>query len=241
MTPPRIIVIIPAFNEENSVGKVVREIPPGVANSTSFERYWQLQEVIVVNNNSNDQTAVEAARAGATVLNEPIQGYGRACLRGIAYAQNLEPKPDVVVFLDADYSDYPAEMSQVLAPILTENYDMVIGSRALGKRQQGSMTPQQVFGNWLATNLLRLFYDVRYTDLGPFRAIRLSSLLALDMRDQTYGWTVEMQLKAAKQKMRVTEVPVNYRKRIGFSKISGTVKGTIGAGYKILTTIFKYL
>ncbi len=240
-TPPRIVVIIPAFNEENSVGNVVREIPPGVANSTPAERYWQLQEVIVVNNNSNDQTAVQAARAGATVLNEPIQGYGRACLRGIAYAQNLEPKPDVIVFLDADYSDYPAEMTQVVAPILTEGYDMVIGSRALGKRQQGSMTPQQVFGNWLATNLLRLFYGIQYTDLGPFRAIRLSSLLALDMRDETYGWTVEMQLKAAKQKMRVTEVPVNYRKRIGFSKISGTVKGTIGAGYKILTTIFKYL
>lgn len=241
VTPPRIVVIIPAFNEENSVGQVVREIPSGVSNSTPAERNWILQEVVVVNNNSNDQTAVEAARAGATVLDEPIQGYGRACLRGIAYARNLEPKPDVVVFLDADYSDYPEEIRQVVAPILTEGYDMVIGSRALGNRQRGSMTPQQVFGNWLATNLLRLFYGVRYTDLGPFRAIRLSSLLALDMRDQTYGWTVEMQLKAAKQRLRVTEVPVNYRKRIGFSKISGTVKGTLGAGYKIITTIFRYL
>ncbi|TAE25835.1 MAG: glycosyltransferase family 2 protein [Cytophagales bacterium] len=241
MTLPRVVVIIPAFNEENSVGNVVREIPRGVSQSTPAERPWQLQEVIVVNNNSNDQTPVEAARAGATVLSEPAQGYGRACLRGIAYARNLEPKPDVVVFLDADYSDYPAEMRQVIAPILTEGYDMVIGSRALGNRQRGSMTPQQVFGNWLATNLLRLFYGVRYTDLGPFRAIRLESLLALDMRDNTYGWTVEMQLKAAKQGMRTTEVAVNYRKRIGFSKISGTVKGTVLAGYKILATIFKYL
>ncbi len=241
MTLPRVVVIIPAFNEENSVGNVVREIPRGVSQSTPAERPWQLQEVIVVNNNSNDQTPVEAARAGATVLSEPVQGYGRACLRGIAYARNLEPKPDVVVFLDADYSDYPAEMRQVIAPILTEGYDMVIGSRALGNRQRGSMTPQQVFGNWLATNLLRFFYGVRYTDLGPFRAIRLESLLALDMRDNTYGWTVEMQLKAAKQGMRTTEVAVNYRKRIGFSKISGTVKGTVLAGYKILATIFKYL
>jgi glycosyltransferase involved in cell wall biosynthesis len=227
---PRIVVIIPAFNEENSVGNVIREIPADY-----------VQEVIVVNNNSNDQTAVEARRAGATVLDEPVQGYGRACLTGIVYAQNLEPKPDVVVFLDADYSDYPAELPQVVAPILTEGFDMVIGSRALGNRQRGSMTPQQVFGNWLATTLLRWLYNVRYTDLGPFRAIRMDRLLALDMRDQTYGWTVEMQLKAAKQKMRVTEVPVNYRKRIGFSKISGTVKGTVLAGYKILTTIFRYL
>lgn len=225
-----IVVIIPAFNEENSVGNVVREIPGHL-----------VDEIIVVNNNSNDQTAVEAARAGATVLHEPIQGYGRACLRGIAYAQNRQQKPDVVVFIDADYSDYPAEMTQVVAPVLAGEADMVIGSRALGNRQRGSMTPQQVFGNWLATTLLRWLYGVRYTDLGPFRAIRFESLLALDMRDTTYGWTVEMQLKAAKQKLRVTEVPVNYRKRIGFSKISGTVKGTVLAGYKIITTIFKYL
>jgi glycosyltransferase involved in cell wall biosynthesis len=226
---PVIVVIIPAFNEENSVGNVVREIPCDL-----------VQEVIVVNNNSNDLTAVEAAKAGATVLHEPIQGYGRACLRGIAYAQNREPKPDIAVFLDADYSDYPAEMVSVLKPILSGQVDMVIGSRALGNRQRGSMTPQQLFGNWLATTLLRWLYGVRYTDLGPFRAIRFSSLLALTMQDTTYGWTVEMQLKAAKQGLRVTEVPVSYRKRIGFSKISGTVKGTVLAGYKILTTIFKY-
>lgn len=229
LIPIRIVVIIPAFNEENSVGNVVREIPAGL-----------VEEVIVVNNNSNDQTAVEAARAGATVLHEPIQGYGRACLHGITYAQNCEPKPDIVVFLDADYSDFPAEMTAVVEPILTGRADLVIGSRALGNRQRGSMTPQQVFGNWLATTLMRWLYKVHYTDLGPFRAIRFDSLMAINMQDKTYGWTVEMQLKAAKQKLRVTEVPVSYRKRIGFSKISGTVKGTVLAGYKILTTIFKY-
>ncbi|GAB2595021.1 glycosyltransferase family 2 protein [Spirosoma areae] len=229
MKQPVIVVIIPAFNEENSVGRVVGEIPTGLA-----------QEIIVVNNNSNDQTAVEAARAGATVLQEPVQGYGRACLRGIAYAQQIQPAPDIVVFLDADYSDFPAEMPTLIAPILSQTADLVIGSRALGNRQRGSMTPQQVFGNWLATSLLRWLYGVRFTDLGPFRAIRFDTLLALNMRDQTYGWTVEMQLKAAKLGFSSTEIPVNYRKRIGHSKISGTIKGTVLAGYKILTTIFKY-
>ncbi|HLK96932.1 MAG TPA: glycosyltransferase family 2 protein [Hymenobacter sp.] len=225
-----ILVIIPAFNEENSVGNVVRDIP------AEF-----VDEVVVVNNNSNDQTAVEAARAGAIVLDEPVQGYGRACLRGITYAQSRQQKPDIVVFLDADYSDYPGEMTALVAPILSNKADMVIGSRALGNRERGSMTPQQVFGNWLATTLLRWLYGVQYTDLGPFRAIRFDSLLALNMQDKTYGWTVEMQLKAAKQGLRITEIPVSYRKRIGFSKISGTLKGTVLAGYKIITTIFKYL
>jgi glycosyltransferase involved in cell wall biosynthesis len=225
-----ILVIIPAFNEENSVGNVVRDIP------AEF-----VDEVVVVNNNSNDQTAVEAARAGATVLDEPVQGYGRACLRGITYAQSRQQKPDIVVFLDADYSDYPGEMTALVAPILSNKADMVIGSRALGNRERGSMTPQQVFGNWLAIKLLRWLYGVQYTDLGPFRAIRFDSLLALNMQDKTYGWTVEMQLKAAKQGLRITEIPVSYRKRIGFSKISGTLKGTVLAGYKIITTIFKYL
>lgn len=222
-------MIIPAFNEERSIGKVVREIPAA----------W-VQEVIVVNNNSRDQTAAVAASAGATVLDEPVQGYGRACLRGIAYAQNREPKPDIVVFLDADYSDYPEELPRVIDPILTGQADMVIGSRKLGNRQRGSMTPQQVFGNWLATTLLRWIYNVHYTDLGPFRAIRFSSLIALGMQDQNYGWTVEMQVKAAKKGLKTTEVPVSYRVRIGVSKVSGTVKGTVMAGYKILTTIFKY-
>ncbi|GAA4467965.1 glycosyltransferase family 2 protein [Nibrella saemangeumensis] len=229
MEQPVIVVIIPAFNEENSVGNVIREIPKEL-----------VQEVIVVNNNSNDQTAVQAAQAGATVLDEPVQGYGRACLRGIAYANNRQQKPDIVVFLDADYSDYPVEMTALVKPIVEEKVDLVIGSRALGNRQSGSMTPQQVFGNWLATTLLRWLYGVRYTDLGPFRAMRFDKLLALQMQDTTYGWTVEMQLKAAKQGLRIMEVPVSYRRRIGFSKISGTVKGTVLAGYKIITTIFKY-
>ncbi len=229
VTPLIILVIIPAFNEENSVGNVVRDMPAGL-----------VDEVVVVNNNSNDQTAIEAARAGATVLDEPVQGYGRACLRGLAYAQNRQQKPDVVVFIDADYSDYPGEMPTLVKPILDGTADLVIGSRALGNRQRGSMTPQQLVGNWLATKLLWRLYGVRYTDLGPFRAIRFASLLTLDMRDKTYGWTVEMQLKAAKMGLRVREVPVSYRKRIGFSKISGTVKGTVLAGYKIITTIFKY-
>jgi glycosyltransferase involved in cell wall biosynthesis len=161
-------------------------------------------------------------------------------LKGIEYAKQLNPLPDIVVFIDADYSDHPEEMPLVVKPIIQDGMDMVIGSRALGKKEKGSMTPQQVFGNRLATRLLKMFYKVSYTDLGPFRAIRYNKLLELDMKDRTYGWTVEMQLKAAKLKLKTKEVPVSYRKRIGFSKISGTVKGTILAGYKIITTIFKY-
>ena len=226
----QIVVIIPAFNEENSIENVVNDIPKHI-----------VEEIIVVNNNSNDDTKTNAEKAGAIVLDEPRQGYGYACLKGIDYLKNKTTQPDIVVFLDADYSDYPEEISQVIAPILEENYDMVIGSRALGNRERGAMTPQQVFGNWLATRLIKLLYQTTYTDLGPFRAIKYEQLIALEMRDKTYGWTVEMQLKAAKKKLKVTEVPVNYRKRIGFSKISGTVKGTILAGYKIITTIFKYL
>jgi hypothetical protein len=178
---------------------------------------------------------------GAKVLSEPIRGYGRACLTGIEYLKRSAQPPDIVVFLDADHSDYPEEIGKLINPILTEGVDLVIGSRSLGNREKGSMTTQQVFGNWLATRMLRLFYNARFTDLGPFRAIKFKSLLALDMQDKTYGWTVEMQLKATQKKMRWTEVPVRYRKRIGFSKISGTVKGTVMAGYKIITTIFKYL
>jgi glycosyltransferase involved in cell wall biosynthesis len=226
----KIVVIIPAFNEENAVGNVIREIPKHL-----------VAEIIVVNNNSNDRTSKVAFEAGATVLDERRQGYGWACLKGIEYLKQQPISPDVVVFLDADYSDYPAEMVEVVRPILEKNYDMVIGSRALGIREKGSMTPQQLFGNWLATNLIKLLYGVTYTDLGPFRAIKYEKLLAIAMQDTTYGWTVEMQLKAAKLKLNVCEVPVNYRARIGFSKISGTIKGTLLAGYKILSWIFKYL
>jgi glycosyltransferase involved in cell wall biosynthesis len=225
-----IIVIIPAFNEENSVGKVIADIPRDIVN-----------EVIVVNNNSNDLTSLNAFNAGATVLDEPNQGYGNACLKGLAYLKELKNKPDIVIFLDADYSDYPEEIAQLIAPILNQDYDMVVGSRAIGNRESGSMMPQQIFGNWLATTLLNFFYKVNYTDLGPFRAIKYDKLLEIDMVDRNYGWTVEMQLKAAKLKFKTMEVPVKYRVRIGHSKVSGTIKGTIGAGYKIITTIFKYL
>ena len=227
---PLIKVIIPAFNEQNGVGQVVNDIPDEL-----------VDEVIVVNNASTDQTEKVAGKAGATVLREPQKGYGRACLKGIAYLKSSETSPDIVVFIDADYSDYPEEMVQLVQPIIHNDYDLVIGSRALGKRQKGAMTPQQIFGNWLATSLLRIFYNVKFTDLGPFRAIKYEKLLALNMQDQTYGWTVEMQLKAAKMGLRCTEVPVSYRPRVGFSKISGTIKGTIMAGYKIIWTIFKYL
>jgi glycosyltransferase involved in cell wall biosynthesis len=226
----RCIVIIPAFNEENGVGKVIQEIPKDL-----------VSEIIVVNNASTDNTENIAKQNGATVLREPTPGYGRACLKGIDYLKISESKPEIVVFLDADHSDYPEEMLNLIQPILDDRADLVIGSRALGNKERGSMTPQQIFGNWLATRLLRILYGVTFTDLGPFRAIRFEKLIALDMQDKTYGWTVEMQLKAAKIGLRCVEVPVKYRKRIGFSKISGTVKGTVMAGYKIITTIFKYL
>jgi glycosyltransferase involved in cell wall biosynthesis len=229
---PLITVIIPAYNEEKSIAKVIQDIPAGL-----------VAEVIVVDNNSGDDTFGAATRAGARVIKEPRQGYGQACLTGIALAlaKPAAQKPDIIVFLDGDYSDHPEQMPVLVAPLLAGRADLVIGSRALGKRQKGAMLPQQIFGNWLATTLLRLFYGVRFTDLGPFRAIKTDHLVALQMQDRTYGWTVEMQLKAAKQKMRCVEVPVDYRKRIGFSKISGTLKGTLLAGYKIILTIFRYL
>lgn len=225
-TEPHILVIIPAFNEAKSIDKVLAEIPQFV------------REIVVVNNNSSDTTSKVATENGATVLDEPRQGYGYACLKGIEYAKTK--KPDIIVFLDADYSDYPAEMEYVVKPIIEQDYDMVIGSRALGNKESGSMTPQQVFGNWLATTLIKWIYKVEYTDLGPFRAIKFDKLVALNMQDTTYGWTVEMQLKAAKQQLKTVEVPVNYKQRIGHSKVSGTLKGTIMAGYKILSWIFKY-
>lgn len=223
-------IIIPAFNEENGIGHVLAEIPKGIADET-----------IVVNNASTDNTEFVAREAGATVLKEPVPGYGRACLKGMDYIDKQSSHPDVIVFLDADHSDYPEEISLLLQPILSEQVDFVVGSRGLGVKEKGSMTPQQIFGNWLATRLLKLFYGVTFTDLGPFRAIRYDALVKLNMQDKTYGWTVEMQLKAAKQKLRCLEVPVRYRKRIGVSKVSGTVKGTILAGYKILYTIMKYI
>ena len=222
-------VIIPAYNEQNSIGKVIRDIP----------RQW-VQEIVVVNNNSRDDTVQYAQEAGATVLQEPRQGYGFACLRGIEYLGQQLPPPDIVVFMDADYSDHPEELPLVVAPIINDEADLVIGSRALGTRERGSMTVPQVFGNWLATRLMKWLYGATFTDLGPFRAIRYPALLSLNMQDQTYGWTVEMQLKAAKHGLRCVEVAVTYRQRIGVSKVSGTVKGTLLAGYKIIWTIIKY-
>ena len=221
-------VIIPAFNEEESIPKVIHDIPSLV------------DEIIVVNNGSTDNTAEYAQKAGATVIDEPRSGYGYACLAGMAYVASAETKPDIIVFLDGDYSDYPEELVKIIKPIQDENMDMVIGARVPELREANSMTPQQIFGNWLATTLMRIFFKAKFTDLGPFRAIKYDKLLALEMEDKTYGWTVEMQLKAIKKKYTYTEVPVNYRDRIGVSKVSGTVKGSVMAGIKILTWIFKY-
>ena len=226
---PVIDVIIPAFNEQESVQEVLRDIPS------------RFREVVVVNNNSTDGTPEAARAGGATVVDENRQGYGSACLKGMAYVAAKTDHPDIIVFLDADYSDHPEEMDLLIEPIVNGRADMVIGSRAMGQREKGSMMPQQVFGNWLATRLMRIFHGVSYTDLGPFRAIRYESLVALGMKDKDYGWTIEMQIKAAKNSLTFAEVPVSYRKRIGESKVSGTLKGTIMAGYKIITTIFKYL
>ncbi|MCH2225719.1 MAG: glycosyltransferase family 2 protein [Crocinitomicaceae bacterium] len=222
-----ITVIIPAYNEEQSIGKVIQDIPSDIVN-----------HIIVVNNNSNDDTVKNAKAAGAIVLNEPRRGYGWACLKGIEHSKTLQT--EIIVFLDGDYSDYPSEIPDVLAPIFNNNMDMVIGSRVLGKREKGSLTPQQIFGNWLATRLIRIFYRARFSDLGPFRAIKSAHLEKLKMSDKTYGWTIEMQIKAAKQKMNFCEVPVNYKKRIGISKVSGTIKGTVLAGIKIIFAVFKY-
>ncbi len=221
-------VIIPAYNEENSIAKVIAEIPKMVS------------EIIVVDNNSTDKTSEIAQNAGATVLFQPNPGYGNACLKGLEYISEEKTKPNIVVFLDGDYSDYPSELTKIIAPIIENNIDFVIGARAKKLRENGAMTFPQQFGNWLATGLMKLFFNSKFTDLGPFRAIKYEKLLALKMEDKTYGWTVEMQLKVLKKKFSYIEVPVKYRTRIGISKISGTVKGVIFAGIKILGWIFKY-
>lgn len=224
----KIKVIIPAYNEADSIAKVINDIPNTV------------EEIIVVNNNSSDATEVNAKNAGATVLTENNKGYGYACLKGLNYIKKQGKKPDIIVFLDGDYSDYPEELTKIIDPILNNNIDLVIGSRVKELREEGSMTLPQIFGNWLATSLMRLLFKAKFTDLGPFRAIKYKKLLELNMQDKTYGWTVEMQLKAIKQNLTYAEVPVNYRNRIGVSKVSGTVKGAIFAGVKILVWIFKY-
>lgn len=226
--PPIIDVIIPAYNEEKSIPKVLAEIPKIV------------RHIVVANNNSTDRTGEVAKAAGAEVVFEGQKGYGKACLTAMDWIRNQEVQPDIVVFLDGDYSDYPEEMKDLIRPILDRKADMVIGSRALGKREAGSMTFPQVFGNWLATKMMRYMQGAKFSDLGPFRAISWKKLLELNMIDQNFGWTIEMQIKAHQKGLRYTEIPVNYRKRIGVSKVSGTVKGVIGAGYKIIFTIFKY-
>ena len=221
-------VIIPAYNEQDSIAHVVNDIPKIV------------DEVIVISNNSTDKTELNAKNAGATVLTETKKGYGYACLKGLDYISKQKTKPDIIVFLDGDYSDYPEQLTEIVDPIINKDIDFVVGARVKKLRESGSMTPQQVFGNWLATFLMKLFFGAKFSDLGPFRAIKYNKLLALNMEDKTYGWTVEMQLKVLKQKMTYKEIPVKYRNRIGVSKVSGTVKGTIFAGIKILSWIFKY-
>lgn len=226
--PAEVVVIIPAFNEEASIGKVIKDIPSLVS------------EVIVVSNNSTDSTEDNARQAGATVLHESQKGYGFACLKGMEYLASKPTKPEIVVFLDGDYSDHPEELLTIIAPIIEKDMDLVIGARVPELREKGAMTFPQIFGNGLATFLMKIFFNSRFTDLGPFRAIKYEKLLALNMEDKTYGWTVEMQLKALKKNYSYTEVPVHYRNRIGISKVSGTVKGAIFAGVKILGWIFKY-
>ena len=218
------LVIIPAFNEARAIGRVVADIPDGLAD-----------EVVVVNNASTDETEDNARAAGATVIAEARQGYGSACLRGLEYAKAKQP--DVVVFLDGDYSDHPEEMTRLVAPIAEGTADFVVGSRIRGEAEPGALLPQAQIGNRLACALMRRVWGAEYTDLGPFRAIRFRDLMALDMQDTTFGWTIEMQIKAAEAGLRIEEVPVSYRRRVGVSKITGTITGTVKASAKILWTI----
>lgn len=218
-----IAVIIPALNEAAAIGRVVSAIPAWV------------DDVIVVDNGSTDGTGEVARRRGARVIREPQRGYGTACLAGIAALHN----PDVVVFLDGDFSDLPQEMGLLVDPIITGEAQLVIGSRVLGPREPGALSPQARFGNWLSCLLVRLFWGARFTDLGPFRAIAYAALLSLGMQDRNYGWHIEMQIKGVSRGLKILEVPVSYRRRIGKSKVSGTVRGVLGAGTKILLTIFR--
>jgi len=224
----KIGVIIPAYNEALSIKKVITKIPS------------LADEILVINNGSTDETQIKAISAGATVLNEPKKGYGHACLCGINYFNNLTEPPEIIVFLDGDYSDYPEDLNEIIKPILEDQIDFVVGSRVKSKRERGSMTPQQIFGNELASVLIRILYGGNFSDLGPFRAIKLEVLNKLEMQDKTYGWTVEMQLKILGNKFSYCEVPVRYKKRIGKSKVSGTLVGTVMASIKILGWIFKY-
>jgi len=222
----KISVIIPAYNEEHSIGIVVKEVPSVV------------NEVVVVNNNSTDKTAEVAEAAGATVLFEPFQGYGAACLQGIEYLKYKQP--DIVVFIDGDFSDYPEELEKLVDPIIKDDYDFILGSRVMGEHEKGALPIQSRLGSIVAGLLMNVFWNVKYTDLGPFRAIKFDKLLQLEMEDKWYGWTIEMQIKAAYKNFKIKELPVKYRRRIGKSKITGTVKGTLMASIIIMSTIFKY-
>jgi len=222
---PAVAVIIPALDEEDAIVRVLGDIPDELSAT-----------VIVVDNGSTDRTAARARDCGATVVAEPRSGYGQACLAGLAA---LPEGVDIVVFLDGDYSDYPSEMSTLVEPIARDAADLVIGSRVLGETETGALLPQARVGNALATWLIRHLFGVKYTDLGPFRAVRLTALKKLHMADRNFGWTVEMQVKAARRGLRIAEVPVRYRRRIGKSKITGTFLGSVRAGYKILWTIFR--
>jgi glycosyltransferase involved in cell wall biosynthesis len=220
----RVVAIIPALNEELAIGEVVSAIPAAL-----------VTETIVVDNGSTDRTAEIARAAGARVIAEPLKGYGAACLAGARAAE----RADVLVFLDGDRSDDPAEMSRVLAPIVEGLADLVIGSRVRGAAP-GALSAQQRLGNRVVTGAVRLLYGLRLSDLGPFRAVRGEVLRTLDMRELTYGWPVEMIVKAARKGFRVVEVPVSCRPRIGQSKVSGTLKGSLGAGYHLLRTTLRY-
>jgi glycosyltransferase involved in cell wall biosynthesis len=220
-------VVIPALDEERALPHVLRAIPRPL-----------VRRVVVADNGSRDATSRVARAHGAEVVHEPERGYGAACLRALAHLRG-DP-PDIVVFLDGDNSDHPEELPLLVAPILRGDVDFVVGSRATGARERGALTPQQIVGNAIACRALRALYGARYTDLGPFRAIRFDTLEQLDMRDRNYGWTVEMQIKAAARRVRHTEVPVRYRRRIGASKVSGTVRGTILASGKILWTLTRH-
>ncbi len=230
MKQPIVFVIIPALNEEQSISKVLHAIPNDL-----------VDRIFVIDNGSTDNTIKEATKSGAVVLSELEKGYGAACLKGMDHIGKGERIPDVIVFIDGDYSDYPEEMSTLIQPIVNNEVDFVIGSRAIGSTEKGSMTFPQKFGNRLATFLMRIIFNASFTDLGPFRAISYSKLLDLKMKDRNYGWTIEMQIKAVKNGLRYMEVPVSYRRRIGKSKVSGTLNGAFKAGYKILLTIGKYI